>query len=106
MHRDLKLKNILLTDKGQVKIADFSYAKFLEGNQKIKSAKVGTLDYMAPEIIRGRKYGFEVDIWSAGVCLYKMLYGRPPFSEKDETKLQESIKAGIFYRGEPISINC
>ena len=57
---------------------------------------------MAPEMLRGKKYGPEVDIWQAGICLYTMLYGKPPFFA-DKLDL---LKTGVFQCGKPLTPNC
>eukprot|EP01125_Pyxidicula_operculata_P001948 TRINITY_DN118_c0_g1_i2.p2 TRINITY_DN118_c0_g1~~TRINITY_DN118_c0_g1_i2.p2 ORF type:complete len:179 (-),score=36.50 TRINITY_DN118_c0_g1_i2:57-593(-) len=51
----------------------------------------GTMEYMAPEMIRGEKYGKAADFWSVGVLIYDMLTGEPPFRHKNRKKLQEQI---------------
>ena len=57
----------------------------------------GTPGYVAPEILRGDKYGPEVDIWSLGVIFYVMLAGYPPFYDEDQRKLFKKIKEGRYY---------
>ena len=87
MHRDLKLPNILLDSKNidniNIKIADFGFAKKIaEGQQE--DLYCGTPSYMAPEIINGKSYGCEVDIWSTGVIAYMLVTGESPFRGKDK----------------------
>jgi serine/threonine protein kinase len=75
LHRDIKLDNILLTLEGDVKICDFGVSKIVRSGEKM-TEQCGTPAYIAPEILLDRGYeGFAVDIWSAGVVLFAMLYG-------------------------------
>ena len=78
MHRDFKLANILL-HQGQVKIADFGFCKPLENQNDMVQTMLGSPIYMAPEVIRGEVYTNKADIWSLGVVLYQMLFGKCPF---------------------------
>lgn len=79
LHRDIKLDNILLDSNGEVKICDFGVSKIVKKDEII-TEQCGTPAYIAPEILRDRGYtGFAVDIWSAGVVLYAMLFGTVPF---------------------------
>ena len=92
-HRDLKLENILLSSMdefSQLKLIDFGLSKILETMDDTMEEKVGTLYYMAPEVILGN-YNKKCDVWSCGVILYIMLSGNPPFFSKNETKLKEKI---------------
>jgi serine/threonine protein kinase len=81
-HRDLKLENILLTDKNQIKIADFGLSnKFIEG--KLMETSCGSLRYATPEILKGKKYSGELaDVWSCGVILFTLLAGYHPFDDE------------------------
>jgi len=109
-HRDLKPENILISKMRQadppnqdctlydIKIADYGLSKYNE--EELKSL-VGTPQYWAPEMLlgRGRKaYNERVDLWSLGVLLYVMLYGRYPFKGD---RANEQIKAGIFDLSHP-----
>lgn len=78
VHRDMKPQNILIKD-GTVKIADFGLCHILQEPKEYMSAMVGSLRYQAPEIIRGNWYNSKCDIYSLGVILYKMLFGKCPF---------------------------
>jgi serine/threonine protein kinase len=86
VHRDIKLQNILLDSKDMdninIKIADFGFAKHIPLGEKL-DLKCGTPNYMAPELIRGLEYEFEVDIWATGVIAYFLLAGSHPFSGRD-----------------------
>jgi serine/threonine protein kinase len=79
VHRDIKLENILLDGHGNVKIGDFGVSKKVAFNE-VLFEQCGTPAYIAPEIIREIGYiGYPVDIWSAGICLFAILYGNVPF---------------------------
>ncbi|KAK4365980.1 hypothetical protein RND71_013860 [Anisodus tanguticus] len=89
-HRDIKPENILYNDSSELKLADFGSAEcFREGD--LMSGVVGTPYYVAPEMLAGRNYSEKVDIWSAGVILYIMLAGVPPFYGDSATEIFEAV---------------
>lgn len=92
-HRDVKPDNILLNDSNELKLADFGSAEcFREG--QLMNGVVGTPYYVAPEVLAGRDYSEKVDIWSAGVILYIMLAGVPPFYGDSATEIFEAVLRG------------
>ncbi len=79
IHRDLKPENLLVDEDGTLKLADFGLARTMEASRGSFSIK-GTFSYMAPEIYLGRKYDHQVDIYSMGLILYRLLnQNREPF---------------------------
>ncbi|VDM30348.1 unnamed protein product [Hydatigera taeniaeformis] len=91
VYRDLKLDNILLDFEGHVKLADFGLCKDgIVGMAKTQTF-CGTLDSIAPEVIRRQPYGISADWWCFGVFIYEMLVGQPPFSGEDEEDLLQAI---------------
>ncbi|KAL0353646.1 UNVERIFIED_CONTAM: Calcium-dependent protein kinase [Sesamum angustifolium] len=103
MHRDLKPENFLLSDKSEnalLKATDFGLSVFIEEG-KIYKDVVGSAYYVAPEVLR-RKYGKEVDIWSAGVMLYILLSGVPPFWAETERGIFDAVLRGhVDFESEP-----
>ncbi|KAM5588698.1 calcium-dependent protein kinase 21-like [Rosa sericea] len=96
MHRDLKPENFLLSSKGQgamLKVTDFGLSVFIEEG-KVYRDIVGSAYYVAPEVLR-RSYGKEIDIWSAGVILYILLSGVPPFWAETERGIFNAILEGV-----------
>ncbi len=92
VHRDLKPDNLLLTDKGQVKITDFGLAKLKGSPQLTKSGStVGTVSYMSPEQVRGEELDARSDLFSLGVILYQLATGHLPFRGEHEMAVGYSI---------------
>jgi len=118
MHRDLKPENILLTSSFDcsninrnnnvenisnngdrifnelimctIKLADFGLSTVYEDNQTFNS-RVGSLPFMAPEIIYGENYDYKVDVWSFGIVLFKILIGKLPFPYKTFPEMKKWI---------------
>ncbi|MFM6971694.1 MAG: protein kinase domain-containing protein, partial [Rhodoluna sp.] len=86
VHRDIKSANIMITDTGLVKVMDFGIARAVSDSSATMahtSGIVGTAQYFSPEQARGETVDARTDLYSAGVLLYEMICGRPPF--KGET---------------------
>ena len=95
-HRDLKLENILLNKKNEVKIADFGFAALQPPGWKL-IRPCGTPHYAAPEVITGIEYdGPPADIWSCGIILFALLNGFVPFDDDDHLVVLQKAKTGIF----------
>eukprot|EP00741_Cyanophora_paradoxa_P008532 tig00001339_g8257.t1 len=105
VHRDLRLENLLLDNDGHLKITDFGHAGiFKQGWDIFSTSLVGSLYHLSPEQISGKCYsGEKMDIWSAGVVLYTMLHGQPPFFTENVVELLEAIKAGRYEHLQPVS---
>lgn len=97
MHRDIKPKNILLTNKRRIlKIADFGFAKKCN-QQSLYDTVCGSPLYMAPEIMNNNMYNNQTDLWSIGMILYEMLYGSHPFSNcKTMHELKDTVSQEII----------
>ncbi|KAH9610519.1 hypothetical protein KSS87_000991 [Heliosperma pusillum] len=103
MHRDLKPENFLLGSKDEdavLKVTDFGLSVFIEGG-KVYRDIVGSAYYVAPEVLR-RRYGKEIDVWSAGVMLYILLSGVPPFWAENEKGIFNAVLQGhIDFESKP-----
>ena len=93
IHRDIKPENLLMTRKGQIKVADFGLAQLPEGNRLHLTApgtSLGTPMYMSPEQVQGKEVDHRSDLYSLGVTFYHMLAGVPPFQA--ETAIALALK--------------
>jgi serine/threonine protein kinase len=93
-HRDIKPANLMVTPDGTVKLMDFGIAK-MAGEQRLTQVNrvVGTIEYMAPELIEGKDPSIASDIYAAGVTMYELLTGQLPFENAtDYTLMQEIMK--------------
>ncbi|CAD8146010.1 unnamed protein product [Paramecium pentaurelia] len=97
IHRDLKLGNLFLSDKMEVKLGDFGLATLIEFEGERKRTVCGTPNYIAPEILESKNgHSFEVDIWSFGVIAYTLLVGKPPFETTDVKTTYRRIKMNAY----------
>ncbi|CAL5000817.1 unnamed protein product [Urochloa decumbens] len=103
IHRDLKPENFLFANKSEdspLKVIDFGLSVLFNPGDRFTEV-VGSAYYMAPEVLK-RNYGPEVDVWSAGVILYILLCGVPPFwGDNDEKIAQAILRGGIDFNREP-----
>ncbi|XP_019154534.1 PREDICTED: calcium-dependent protein kinase 32-like [Ipomoea nil] len=103
MHRDLKPENFLFANKKEtaaLKAIDFGLSVIFKPGEKFNEI-VGSPYYMAPEVLK-RNYGPEVDVWSAGVILYILLCGVPPFwAETEQGVAQAIIRSVVDFRKDP-----
>ncbi|CAB4285692.1 unnamed protein product [Prunus armeniaca] len=93
VHRDLKPENILFDSRNNLKLADFGSAEWVSEGGSMEGV-VGTPYYVAPEVLMGRAYNEKVDVWSAGVMLYIMLGGIPPFYGESASEIFEAVLRG------------
>ena len=92
VHRDIKPSNILIADDGTPRLTDFGVASLNRRDRMTQTgAMVGTLDYIAPEILNGKSASPRSDIWSFGVVLFEMLTGERPFKGDNYGALVMSI---------------
>ncbi len=92
IHRDLRPSNIIISEKGILKITDFGTSTWLE-NIQYASTRIGSPPYMAPEQFKG-KATYASDIYSIGCIFYEMLVGRPPIYDSDPFKILEKAEKG------------
>lgn len=91
IYRDLKPENCLLDADGHLLLTDFGLSKVAVDPTDSCNSMLGTVEYMAPEVIQGKKYGRAVDWWSFGALGYDLMTGNPPFRGQNNAKIQENI---------------
>ena len=103
IHRDIKLENFLVfkltNDEIEVKLSDFGFASYFSEQ---KNEFVGTFGYESPEILQNKRYSYEIDMWSLGVCVFVLLTCKYPFPVKNLLAHKKKVLKGIF-RGDWIT---
>jgi hypothetical protein len=91
LHRDIKPANIMITHEGRVKVTDFGIARLLGSSRMTRDGRIiGTLEYLAPERIRGEDADIRSDLYSAGVVFYETISGRLPFTADTDYDLMQA----------------
>ncbi|KAJ1443006.1 kinase-like domain-containing protein, partial [Ochromonadaceae sp. CCMP2298] len=83
IYRDLKLENVLMDHQGHLALTDFGLSKQNIDATGGATTFCGTAEYIAPELLKGQKYGAAVDWWSFGILLFEMMQGKTPFFDKN-----------------------
>lgn len=96
LHRDLKSKNIFLTDNGAVKLGDFGSACLLSSTKGYAQTYVGTPYYVSPEIWDNRPYNNKSDVWSLGCVLYELCTLQHPFQARSWKSLILKVCRGAY----------
>uniref|UniRef100_A0A669BX28 G protein-coupled receptor kinase n=1 Tax=Oreochromis niloticus TaxID=8128 RepID=A0A669BX28_ORENI len=94
VYRDLKPENILLDDNGHIRISDLGLAIKVPDGELIRG-RVGTVGYMAPEVINNEKYAMYPDWWGLGCLIYEMTAGRSPFRARKERVKREEVERRV-----------
>ena len=90
IHRDIKHTNILINNKNQIKIIDFGLSRIL-GKYEYSKDPYGSLTFKSPEIIMEYNYNEKVDIWSFGITLFYLIFGKTPFQDQSCKLIKERI---------------
>ena len=96
IHRDLKLGNLFLNDKMELKVGDFGLATKLDYDGEKKKTVCGTPNYIAPEVISRNGHSYSVDTWAIGIIIFTLLCGKPPFETRDVQTTYGKIKAADY----------
>ena len=91
IYRNLKPENIIIENKGNLKMTDFSKSKIITFDGDKGLSLVGAPEYMAPEVILGTGQKYEVDWWCLGILIYQMYYGFTPFEDDYIDKIYQKI---------------
>lgn len=108
VHRDIKCENLLIDKDYNIKLSDFGFARghmrFKSGNQTpVSDTFCGSYAYASPEILKGVPYTpHHSDIWSMGVVLYAMTFGRLPFDDTNYVMLLKQVQGKVVFPPEPV----
>ncbi|XP_069997101.1 G protein-coupled receptor kinase 2 isoform X1 [Penaeus vannamei] len=102
VYRDCKPENILLDDHGHVRISDLGLAVQIPEGEMVRG-RVGTVGYMAPEVIDNEKYTFSPDWFSFGCLIYEMIEGQAPFRARKEKVKREEVDRRVKEQQETYS---
>jgi polo-like kinase 1 len=106
IHRDLKIGNLFISEKMEVKLGDFGLASKLDFEGQKRKTICGTPNYIAPEVLDSKLgHSFEVDIWALGVIMFTLLVGRPPFETNDVKKTYNLIKMNAYSFPDAVSVS-
>ena len=106
IHRDIKPENLLINCNNILKLCDFGWSVYLNNNKRVTFC--GTVEYMAPEILKNEEYDFSIDVWSLGVLLYELIHSHSPFVVKDLNinKIENNIVSKELRFKKGVSLEC
>lgn len=102
VYRDLKPENILLDDRGHIRISDLGLAVQIPEDKTVHG-RVGTLGYMAPEVLNNENYTFSPDWWGLGCLIYEMIQGHSPFKKFKEKVRRDEVERRVRKEAEKYS---
>ena len=91
IYRNIKLENVLIDDKGLIKLIDFNKCKILTFENEFACSFIGNLEYISPEVILGNGHSFEYDYWMLGILTYYLIFGHSPYKSKKIDNLFDEI---------------
>lgn len=112
VHRDIKCENLLMDNNYNIKLSDFGFARGgmrrKNGSPILSETFCGSYAYASPEILKGIPYQPQCsDVWSMGVVLYAMVFGRLPFDDSNYPQLLRQVQNKVTFPREPrVSSNC
>jgi serine/threonine protein kinase len=107
IHRDIKPANVMISRRGEVKLADFGIAKDLDEADLTRTGfVVGTPSFLAPEVLQGQRADHRVDIYAVGVLLFQLLTGKKPFAIKDPKELFAAVISGKREKVRALAPDC